>query len=416
MKNPQIYFPKKLLFLSDIRNVKERIIVIYGGRGAAKSWCVSQGLILSSIREQLRILCTREIQDSIASSVHSLLINTVHNMQMGNCFNFTRDKLTNIYQSEFWFAGMRDAAKTRQLKSFEGADICWVEEADNVSRESWSILLPTIRKNNSKIIITLNPTDIDGATYQDFIVNPKHDSLVVKINYDENEMLSDSMLKQIEYDKKNMDPDDFAHIWLGEPRVRSEAQIFKNKYEIKEFETHALQDIEQQRFFYGVDWGFSQDPTTMIRCYISDGYLWIDYEIGAVQCELQDTARLFEKIPQSRNWKIYADSARPESIAYMNREGFNIHGVKKARAERESTSSSGYVEDGIEYLKNFKKIIIHPRCEKTIDEFRKYSYKIDRNTNEVLTTIEDKHNHYIDALRYALSQYIYKNISILDVL
>lgn len=415
-KAPQVYFPEELLFLADIPNIKERLIVIYGGRGGGKSWCVAQGLILASLSKPMRILCTREIQDSIASSVHSLLINTLTNMQLQYVFNITRDKLTNSFGSEFWFAGMRDATKTRQLKSFEGADICWVEEADNVSRESWSILLPTIRKNNSKIIITLNPVEKDGATYQDFIVNPKPDSKVVKINYTENKMLSDSMLKQIEYDKQYMDVDDFSHIWLGEPRVRSDAQIFKNKFEVREFETHNLKDIEQQRFFFGVDWGFSQDPTTIIRCYIYDGFLWIDYEAGAIQCELPDTAKLFDQVPESRRWKIYADSARPESIKFMEREGFNINAVKKARSQSESTSSKGYVEDGIEYLKSFKKIIIHPRCKKTLDEFRLYSYKIDGNTNEVLSVINDSYNHYIDALRYALSEYIHKNVSIFDVL
>jgi phage terminase large subunit len=416
VKTTKVYFPDKLLFLADIRKIKERIIVIYGGRAGAKSWCVAQGLVLSSIREPLRVLCTREIQDSIASSVHSLLQNTIHNMQCSSLFKITENKISNLYGSEFWFAGMRDAAKTRQLKSFEGADICWVEEADNVSRESWSILLPTIRKNNSKIIITLNPNDADGATYRDFIVHQKEDSLVVKINYDENEMLSDSIKKQIEYDKKFMPPDDFAHVWQGEPRLNSDSQIFKNKWEVQEFETRPQQSIQQGRYFYGVDWGFAQDPTTMIRCYIFDGFLYIDYEVGATGCDLDDTPTLFDKIPESRKWKIYADSARPESISYISKKGFNIHGVRKARAQRESTSSKGYVEDGIEYLKSFKKIIVHPRCKGTINEFMKYSYKIDRNTGEILPMIDDAYNHYIDAIRYSLSDYIHSNISILDVL
>ena len=121
-------------------------------------------------------------------------------------------------------------------------------------------------------------------------------------------------------------------------------------------------------------------------------------------------------MPDSRKYKIYADSARPESIAFMQREGFIIEGVHKARAERDKGTSKGYVEDGIEYLKSFHKIIIHERCKKTIDEFMLYSYNIDKNTGEILTTIDDKYNHSIDALRYALSTYIFKNVSILDVL
>ena len=140
----KVYFPKKLSFLANVRANQERIIVLYGGRAGAKSWATAQSLIIASTLEPLRILCTREIQDSIAQSVHSLLVNTIFNLKLEQFFKITANKISNLYGSEFWFAGMRDAAKTRQLKSFEGADICWVEEADNVSRESWSILLPKI--------------------------------------------------------------------------------------------------------------------------------------------------------------------------------------------------------------------------------------------------------------------------------
>src|SRR5690606_22955359 len=113
--------------------------------------------------------------------------------------------------------------------------------------------------------------------------------------------------------------------------------------------------------------------------------------------DIDDTPELFDAIPESRKWKMYGDSARPETISYMSRNGFNIEGAPKWK---------GSVEDGIAYLKSFDKIIIHPRCKKLIEEMRKYSYKTDRNTQEVLPVVEDKWNHYIDALRYSLADYI----------
>jgi phage terminase large subunit len=148
----------------------------------------------------------------------------------------------------------------------------------------------------------------------------------------------------------------------------------------------------------GADWGFATDPSTLIRCHIIDRNLYIDHEAWGFGVELDALPAMFETVPGSKRWTIYADSARPETISYMQRHGYpNIKSVKKW---------PGSVEDGIEYIKSFDRIIIHPRCKNIILEMELYQYKQDRITGEVIPTLEDKHNHGIDSLRYSLADYI----------
>ena len=142
----------------------------------------------------------------------------------------------------------------------------------------------------------------------------------------------------------------------------------------------------------GADWGFSVDPTTLVRCHIVGRTLYIDYEAYMVGCEIVNTPDLFMTVPESEKWPIVADSARPETISHMRKNGFPkiMNAVKGPKS----------VEEGIEFLKNYD-IVVHPRCLHTIDELTLYSYKTDPLTGKVLPILEDKKNHVIDALRYA---------------
>ena len=143
---------------------------------------------------------------------------------------------------------------------------------------------------------------------------------------------------------------------------------------------------------FGADWGFAIDPTVLIRCHIIGRKLYIDYEAHMVGCEITDTPTLFHTIPESEKWPIVADSARPETISYMRKNGFPkiMPAIKGPKS----------VEDGIEWLKSFD-IVVHPRCKHTIEELRLYSYKTDPMTNQVIPILADKDNHLMDALRYA---------------
>ncbi len=134
-----------------------------------------------------------------------------------------------------------------------------------------------------------------------------------------------------------------------------------------------------------------------MRCFIIDDELYIDYEAGGIQIELDHTYRLIDTIPNAKKYIIRADSARPESISFVRRQGYHIESVHKW---------SGSIEDGIEFIRSFRQINIHERCMETASEFVKYSYKVDKLTGDILPVIVDEHNHYVDALRYALQPMI----------
>jgi phage terminase large subunit len=187
----------------------------------------------------------------------------------------------------------------------------------------------------------------------------------------------------------------YRHVWLGEYLKNSDAQIFNGKWRIAEFEPKPFWDGP----YLGLDFGFSQDPTAAVECYVFDECLHIYAEAGGVGIELDDTAKeITSKIPLAATNAVRADSARPESISYLKKHGLNrIESVHKW---------SGSVEDGIEFIRSFREIVIHPKCKNMIDEARMYSYKVDRLSGDVTTKIEDKHNHYWDAVRYALAPLI----------
>lgn len=372
---------------------KCRYKVLYGGRGSGKTHQVAEYLVVNSLLQKEKILCTREIQRSIKESVHAVLVSKINALGLGKYFTITENKISNITGSEFIFAGLR--MNIDSIKSIEGITKCWIEEAQSVSRKSLDILRPTIRTKDSEIIITFNPEREQDPVWQDFIINTPDSAYVQKVNYNDNPFFPDDLEKERKecFDKNQ---DDYKWIWLGELRKISDAQIFKNVYEVHEFETP-----KNARFYHGADWGFADDPTALVRCFIQNGCLYIDKEACEKHVELDDMPRLFNTIDTIKKWPTYGDSARPDIIKYMQRRGYHIRKCEKW---------PGSIEQGIAYIRNFEKVIIHPRCTSTIDEFDKYSYKQDRNSNEILPVPEDRNNHCIDALRYALTKKIKKTL------
>lgn len=368
-----------------------RYKVFYGGRGSGKTHAIAEYLIASALLNTERVLCTREIQKSIKESVYKVLESKISKLRLDKYFFKTETSITCINGSEFIFAGLR--SNVDSIKSMEGITKCWVEEAQSISRNSLDVLIPTIRKPGSELIFSFNPCNERDAVYQDFVVNTPENAVVIKVNYNDNPFFPD-VLEQERLNCERKNPDDYNWIWLGELRKISDAQIFKNVYEVHEFETP-----KNARFYHGADWGFADDPTALIRCFIQNGCLYIDKEACEKHVELDDMPRLFNNIDTIKKWPTYGDSARPDIIKYMQRRGYHIRKCEKW---------SGSVEQGIAYIRNFEKVIIHPRCISTIDEFDKYSYKQDRNSNEILPVPEDRNNHCIDALRYALTKKIKK--------
>jgi phage terminase large subunit len=361
-----------------------RYKVLYGGRGSGKSWACARALLGLGWSKPMHILCAREIQKSISDSVHKLLSEQLEEMGLGGFYDITRDAIRGANGTEFIFKGLR--ANPQEIKSMEGIDICWVEEAQAVSAESWDVLIPTIRKEGSEIWITFNPLDASDPTFQRFVENEPDDALIRKVNFDENPYFPEVLRKEMEWLKRR-DYESYLHIWEGEVRKISNALVFGGRFKVESFDTP-----NNARFYHGCDWGFANDPTTLIRCFVDNGTLYIDQEAWGVGVEIDQTPQLFDSVDTARRWPIKADCARPETISYMRRQGFNVTAAKKWQ---------GSVEDGIEHIKTYD-IVIHPRCRHIIDEFNRYSYKVDKQTGDILPVIVDAYNHGIDALRYSL--------------
>ncbi len=389
-----IKIPHKLL---EIFTTDKRYIVIYGGRGSAKSTSVAYFLLAKALEEKRRILCTREIQNSIKDSVYKLLCDLIQG-DLEKFFTIYKDSIVAYNGSEFIFKGLRH--NIQSIKSTEGVDLCWVEEAQSISMQSLDILTPTIRKKDSKIIFTYNPLTQKDAVYKRFLEDDRDDVCAIKIIYEENPFLPDVLRHEAEYDRHN-DYALYRHKWLGEFYEQSDVYVLADKVEVDEFYYGDDAIIR-----YGADWGFAVDPTVLVKCVVFDGNLYIEKEAYKVKCDIDHTPVLFDTIPEARKGLIVADSARPETINYMRRAGFTIRGSKKG---------SGSVKEGISFLRSFKKIYIHPECKNTINEFLNYRYKTDRITGEVLQDIEKGNDHTIDAVRYAVEDLmrlgIHKNYS-----
>ena len=360
-----------------------RYFAIKGGRGSSKSRSIASALILRSVQKPLRVMCAREIQKSIRDSVKRLLDDEIERLGLGAVFVSTDSEIRGANGSLFLFSGLR--SNIDSVKSMEGLDICWVEEAQNVSQASLDVLTPTIRKPGSQLYFSWNPKNVDDPV--DALFGDSCPPRTVKkfINFTDNPWFPQVLRDEMEYDKRR-DPDKYQHVWQGSYLTNSNSRVFRN-WRIEEFD--APQDAIHR---LGADWGFAVDPTTLVRCHIIGRKLYIDFEAYMVGCEIVNTPDLFMQVPEAEKWPIVADSARPETISHMKRNGFPkiMTAVKGPKS----------VEEGIEFLKNYD-IIVHPRCTHTIDELTLYSYKQDPLTGKILPVLEDKKNHVIDALRYA---------------
>lgn len=366
------------------KNAKRRNY-IYGGRGSGKSHDVAEYCLFRAYQSKIKVLCTRELQNSIADSVYSLLKNKITDMHLDFFFTVYKDRIVGNNGSEFIFKGIHN--NVSEIKSMENISIAWLEESQSLSRESIDVIVPTIRAPGSILIFTFNPYKDNDPIYME-MKNATEDDLVIKANYSDNPWFPEELRLEMERDKKN-DYQKYLWVWEGECLGLSDAQIFRGKYVVENFETPKNAD-----FHFGADWGFANDPTTLVRSFIVGNDLYIDMCAGKVGCDLEDTPSLFNEVQGSSIYPIYADSARPETISFMRSKHYNVIAAEKW---------NGSVEDGIQYLRSFSCIHIHERCKAVAEEFDLYQYKVDRQTGEVLRIPVDKFNHYIDAIRYSLT-------------
>ena len=361
-----------------------RYVVIYGGRGGAKSWTVALYIILEMLNRKVRVLCTREIQRTIKDSVHQLLCDTIERLDLSKYFVVTRDNIKSINGSEIKYCGLWQ--NITEIKSMEGIDICWVEEAQKLSEQSLEILTPTIRKIGSRIIFTYNPYSEFDAVHKHFVKINRDNCVKIKVNIFDlpEEMQSKEFLKEAQWDKEN-NYALFKHKWLGEFYILSEGQIFAGKFKYSDM---------PEKFDWtccGIDFGYAEDPTVWVKVGVAGKELFIiDEKIGR-HIEID---QMFDWLGEI-NCLIVADSARPELISHLRKKYRIIPSVKGKNS----------VLEGIEKIKNFSSININKTCEYTYSEFQLYSWKIDKRTDKIIPEPIDKDNHAIDAIRYALEQY-----------
>ena len=362
---------------------------IYGGRGGAKSHAFADLLIDDCIRHRgLRAVCVREYQTSLEQSVKRLLDDKIQAYDLARQFRILNTHIETPGDGIIIFQGMQ-AHTADSIKSLEGYDRAWVEEAQNLSERSLTLLRPTIREPGSELWFSWNPSQPTDPVDQLLRskLSPLPDAVVIRSSYMDNPFFPDVLRQEMEWDRRR-DPEKYAHVWLGEYERHAESRVFKN-WKIEEFD-----DQPDAQYYYGADWGYSVDPSTLIRCRLEGRKLFISHEAYRVGVEIDELGDLFDTVPGAREHIVTADSARPETISYLQR-----HGFPNMRAAVKGPNS---VKEGVIFLQNFD-IVVHPRCEHTVIELTNYRYKVDQKTEKVLLPfqLQDKENHIIDPLRYA---------------
>ena len=407
MTTAQIQIPPKLIPVFVAENVRYR--GAYGGRGSAKTRTFAlmtavKAYQLAEAGVSGAILCAREFMNSLADSSMEEIKQAIQSVdwlndyfEIGQHYIRTRNGLIN-----YIFCGLRHNLDS--IKSKARILLCWVDEAEKVSEMAWRKLTPTVRETNSEIWVTWNPEVEGSPTDLRFRKNTPDNAVVVELNYQDNPFFPDVLEQERLNDLARLDYASYAWIWEGAYLENSDKQVLNGKYIIQEFDDDLYKKAE--RLLFGADFGYANDPNTLIRSFILKDCLYIEYEAYGVHVELNEIPSFYDSVPESRKWSIKGDCSRPETISYIRREGFKISAAKKWQ---------GSVEDGISHLRGFKQIIIHPRCKHTAEEARLYSYKTDRVTEEVLPIIEDKNNHCWDAIRYGLDGYI-KQSNVMGIL
>jgi len=384
----KINAPKKLIPAFDnLKSCLYDIIIMEGGRGGAKSEALSALGVLESFIDDGVILCCREIQKSIADSLYATIVSTIYKYELQSYFKIIQGEITNnLTGARFIFAGLK--SNITSIKSINKLRVVLVDEAENVTDTSWSYLRPTPRYGQVRFYVVFNPRFEQDATWQQFIVNKDNRTLHINISYKDNPWFPEALERQRQRDLRG-DAGRYAWIWEGQFLKISDNSILAKKLKMLDFEINPTFGTP----YIGIDWGFSVDPTAIIECYIFQDSLYIRNAASKVGLELDDTgAYLIDHVPNVLKYTSRADCARPETISKVKKEIPLIKGCTKWK---------GSVEDGVVALQTFKAIYIHPDAQCCFAELAAYSYKTD-DTDNPTTDIEDKNNHYADALRYAI--------------
>lgn len=369
----------KRLFDKDWREA-----AVYGGRFSLKSHTVARILLIRARQQKTRIACFREFQNSIADSSYQLLSDLIREYKLTD-FQVTQNAIiNNITGSDFIFKGLWN--NEQSIKSIEGIDIAWVEEAQTVSSKSLEVLTPTVRKDGSQIIYTYNRLLEEDPVHKRLIMEGRPNTLVINVNYDialKYGMMPDVIRLEMEDDKKNR-PGLYKHKWLGEP-FSSERKIYKDWNIIDELPHEAR--LER----YGLDFGYSNDPSSIVGIYKYNGGFILDevcYQKGLSNKQLADIIKNVDRA------LVIADSAEPKSIDELKLYGINVLPCVKGKDS---------INQGIQYVQD-QRISVTKRSNNIIREYNNYLWKVDKD-GKIVNVPESGFDHAMDAIRYGLDSY-----------
>lgn len=388
-------FPSKLkpLFRS------ARYKVFHGGRGSGKSWGVARALLILARQKRLRILCTREVQKSIKDSVHALLSDQIQSLGFGADFQILETEIRCTRTgSVFLFAGLSQHT-VESIKSFEGCDIVWVEEAQTVSGKSWDVLIPTIRKPGSEIWITLNPQLETDETFQRFIANPPPDSVVVEMNYNDNPWFPAVLETERLHAQKTMKAEKYRHIWEGKCMPAVDGAIYFDEVARAEDEgriTRVSPDkLLKVHAIFDLGWN---DAMTIIMVQRSASELRIVDYIEDSHKKLSDYSDMLKAKPY--NW----------GHIWLPHDGFSKD-FKTGKSAEEMMRALGWtvartpnmdIEGGIKAAREvFERVWFDAEKTKRLVEcLKRYRRNIGQKTGEAGAPLHDEFSHGADAFRY----------------
>ena len=387
-------FPLKLQSLFQ----RSRYKVCYGGRGGAKSWGIARALLIKGAKEPIRILCAREYQTSIKDSVHKLLCDQIEALNLHSFYEITQASIRGANGTEFAFAGLKN--NISNIKSFEGVDICWVEEAQTVSRLSWNVLIPTIRKEASEIWVSFNPELETDETYQRFVVKPPDDCIQIKVNWSDNPWFPETL--RLEKDSlKERDEESYNQVWEGLCRQTVDGAIFAKEMQQAEKDGRICRvPFDATKPVHAVfDLGWSDSTaiwflqfvgmeTRLIR-YIEDSQKTISYYLATMQTYGYHYDKVW--LPHDAENKTLAASGR------------SIDDIVRAAGYKTEILPRVPVVDSINAART-----IFPNCyfdrEHAADGLaclRHYRYEVDPDTGQFSRNpLHDHYSHGADAFRY----------------
>lgn len=388
----QADFPQALSFLAE----QHRYKVLYGGRGGAKSWGVARQLLIDGTNQPLRILCAREFQNSIKDSVHKLLSDQVIELGLDSFYDVQLTTIKGINGTEFAFEGLRH--NVNKIKSYEGVDRCWVEEAQNVSKTSWETLIPTIRKDSSEIWITFNPELETDETYKRFVLKPPPSAVVRKINHSDNPWFPQVLREEMEL-LKARDEDAYLNIWEGHCRVTLEGAIYAQELREATQEgriCHVAYDERVHNVHTFWDLGFSDCTSIWFAQKVGFDYHIIDF----YQSRLQKLPH-YLKVLQDRGY-VYGTHYLPhdaehgslaaDSIAKQIKDvGYKVVTLERIRKVQLGINATRQVFNRL-YFDEAK-------CADGLQALRHYKYDIDEHGQWSKDPLHDENSHAADALR-----------------